>query len=136
MVSMDEAEFWLLDVVVEGRVHLDWLLLEELDVALNRPGHGLDPDALLDLVDPLLEPLRHETFSFSRPWLRSQTARFSDPRYSASRAQRKLNIPVRNLLVQRVIAGTTGVLCLLGARVPLRHEAAMWLPELAAPSAR
>jgi predicted unusual protein kinase regulating ubiquinone biosynthesis (AarF/ABC1/UbiB family) len=94
------------------------------------------PEALLDLVDPLLEPLRHETFSFSRPWLRSQTARFSDPRYSASRAQRKLNIPVRNLLVQRVIAGTTGVLCLLGARVPLRHEAAMWLPELAAPSAR
>jgi len=50
---MDEAEFWLLDVVVTGRVHLDWLLWEELDVALNRPGHGLDPDALLDLVDRL-----------------------------------------------------------------------------------
>jgi len=94
------------------------------------------PEALLDLVDPLLEPLRHETFSFSRPWLRSQTARFSDPRSSASRAQRKLNIPVRNLLVQRVIAGTTGVLCLLGARVPLRHEAAMFLPELGEPWAR
>jgi hypothetical protein len=52
-VPMDEAEFWLLDVVVEGRVHLDWLLMEELDVALNRPGHGLGPDALLDLVDRL-----------------------------------------------------------------------------------
>jgi hypothetical protein len=50
---MDEAEFWLLDVVVTGRVHLDWLLWEELEVALNRPGHGLDPDALLDLVDRL-----------------------------------------------------------------------------------
>ena len=50
---MDEAEFWLLDVVVTGRVHLDWLLCEELDVALNRPGHGLDPDALLDMVDRL-----------------------------------------------------------------------------------
>jgi hypothetical protein len=50
---MDEAEFWLLDVVVEGRVHLDWLLWDELDVALNRPVHGLDPDALLDLVDRL-----------------------------------------------------------------------------------
>ena len=50
---MDEAEFWLLDVVVEGRVHMDWLLWDELDVALNRPVHGLDPDALLDLVDRL-----------------------------------------------------------------------------------
>jgi hypothetical protein len=50
---MDEAEFWLLDVVVMGRVRLGWLLLEDLDEALNRPGHGLDPDALLDLLDRL-----------------------------------------------------------------------------------
>ncbi len=50
---MDEAEFWLLDVVVTGRVHLDWLLCEELEVALNRPGHGLDPDTLLELTDRL-----------------------------------------------------------------------------------
>ena len=52
-MSIDEAEFWLLDVVVTGRVHLDWLLWEQLEVALNRPGHGLDPDALLDMVDRL-----------------------------------------------------------------------------------
>ena len=50
---MDEAEFWLLDVVVRARVHLDWLLWEHLDEALNRPGHGLDPDVLLDMVDRL-----------------------------------------------------------------------------------
>jgi hypothetical protein len=50
---MDEAEFWLLDVVVKGRVYLDWLLWEHLEEALNRPGHGLDPDALLDMVDRL-----------------------------------------------------------------------------------
>jgi hypothetical protein len=51
---MDEAEFWLLDVVVTGRIQLDWLLWEDLEEALNRPGHGLDPDALLDTVDRLL----------------------------------------------------------------------------------
>jgi hypothetical protein len=50
---MDEAEFWLLDVVVTGRVPLEWLLWEDLDEALNRPGHGLDPDALLDMMDRL-----------------------------------------------------------------------------------
>ncbi|GAA1030032.1 hypothetical protein GCM10009557_20620 [Virgisporangium ochraceum] len=50
---MDEAEFWLLDVVVLARVRLDWLLCEDLEEALNRPGHGLDPDALLDLMDRL-----------------------------------------------------------------------------------
>ena len=97
-------------------------------------GADVAPQALLDLVDPLLEPLRHEAFAFSRGWLRSQTIRFSDPRSSASRTQRKLRIPVRHLLVQRVAAGTTGVLCLLGASVPLRHEAEVWLSELSPPA--
>ena len=97
-------------------------------------GADVAPQALLDLVDPLLEPLRHEAFAFSRGWLRSQTIRFSDPRSSASRTQRKLRVPVRHLLVQRVAAGTTGVLCLLGASVPLRHEAEVWLSELSPPA--
>ncbi|HET7534178.1 MAG TPA: AarF/ABC1/UbiB kinase family protein [Nocardioidaceae bacterium] len=92
------------------------------------------PEALLDLVGPLLEPLRHEAFTFTRSWLRSETMRFSDPRSSASRTQRRLRTPVRHLLVQRVAAGTTGVLCLLGASVPLRDEAETWLPELGQPA--
>jgi len=96
---------------------------------LVRPG-AATPEALLDLLNPLLEPLRHEEFTFNRSWLRAQTARFSDPRSSASRTQRRLRLPARHLLVQRVAAGTTGVLCLLGAPVPVANEAAAWLPEL------
>jgi hypothetical protein len=88
----------------------------------------------MDLVDPLLEPLRHEVFAFSRPWLRSHTTRMSDPRSSAARAQRKLHAPVRSLLIQRVAAGTAGVLCLLQAQVPLRHEATTWLPGFGPPT--
>lgn len=103
------------------------------ETGLLRNG-DVSPQALLNLVDPLLEPLRDETFRFSRPWLRTQTMRFSDPRSSVSRTQRKLRIPVRYLLVQRVAAGTTGVLCLLGASVPLREEAATWIPGLRASS--
>jgi predicted unusual protein kinase regulating ubiquinone biosynthesis (AarF/ABC1/UbiB family) len=90
----------------------------------------LEPAALLEMVGPLLEPLRQETFTFSRTWMRSQTTRFSDPRSPTARVQRKLAIPPRFLLVQRVAAGTTGVLCSLGATVPLRAEAERWLPGL------
>jgi predicted unusual protein kinase regulating ubiquinone biosynthesis (AarF/ABC1/UbiB family) len=93
------------------------------------------PESLLDLIDPLLEPLRHDAFPFTRGWLRSQTIRFSDPRSSASRTQRRLHIPARHLLVQRVAAGTTGVLCLLGASVSVRDEAQAWLPDLNPPAA-
>ena len=48
----------------------------------------------------------------------------------SSRTQRKLRVPVRHLLVQRVAAGTAGVLCLLGAPVAVRDEVAAWLPGL------
>jgi predicted unusual protein kinase regulating ubiquinone biosynthesis (AarF/ABC1/UbiB family) len=84
--------------------------------------------ALLELIDPWLEPLRRETFEFSRGWLRAQTTRLSDPRSGASRTQRKLRVPVRYLLVQRVIAGTVGVLCSLGVPVPVAGEVERWLP--------
>jgi predicted unusual protein kinase regulating ubiquinone biosynthesis (AarF/ABC1/UbiB family) len=87
-------------------------------------------EALLHLVEPELEPLRNERFTFTRAWLRGLTARFSEPRSASSRTQRRLHIPVRYLLVQRVAVGTTGVLCLLGASVPLSAEAAAWIPGL------
>ena len=95
-------------------------------------GTDIRPEDLLELVDPLLQPLRQETFLFSPPWLRALTTRMSDPRSTAARIQRKLNAPVRTLLIQRVAAGTTGVLCSLQARVPLRQGAETWLPGLTA----
>ncbi len=88
------------------------------------------PEELLGLLSPLLEPLRHDEFTFSPAWLRSQTSRISDPRSSVSRTQRRLRMPIRHVMLQRVAAGTTGVLCLLGASVPVAEEAAVWLPGL------
>ncbi|HEY3603813.1 MAG TPA: AarF/ABC1/UbiB kinase family protein [Sporichthyaceae bacterium] len=88
--------------------------------------------ALLELATPVFEPLRHEVFTFDRAWLQAQTARVSDPRSSAARAQRKLHMPVRQLLVQRVATGTVGVLCSLGATVPVRAEVAAWVTGMAA----
>ncbi len=102
-------------------------LLEVASAAGVVRGSSVSAAVLLDLLDPLLEPLRHESFVFTREWLRSQTTRVSDPRSAAARAQRKLHMPVRHLLVQRVAAGTAGVLCLLGATVAVREEAARWM---------
>jgi hypothetical protein len=103
------------------------------DVALRtglvQPGE-VAPSALLEFVSPLVEPLRVDEFPFTRAWLRAQTARSSDVRGSAARTQRRPRIPVRHLLVQRVAAGTTGVLCLLGAPVPVRDEVETALPGM------
>jgi predicted unusual protein kinase regulating ubiquinone biosynthesis (AarF/ABC1/UbiB family) len=113
-----------------GRDHDPAALFDVATAAGLVQDDRVTPQALLDLLDPLLEPLRHDEFTFTRSWLRAQTTRFSDPRSSASRTQRRLRAPVRHLLVQRVAAGTTGVLCLLGATVRVADEAAKWLPAL------
>jgi len=125
----------LADVVRAGRDRDATRLLETATQTGLVRGTDITPEHLLALLDPLLEPLRHETFTFTRAWLRSQTTRLSDPRSPASRTQRKLNVSVPNLLVQRVTIGTVGVLCLLDATVPLSDEAARWLPDPTRPSA-
>jgi predicted unusual protein kinase regulating ubiquinone biosynthesis (AarF/ABC1/UbiB family) len=94
---------------------------------LVRPGEVSAAD-LLALAGPLGEPLQDATFTFTRGWLQEQTLRSSDPRSPAARAQRRLRVPTRHLLVQRVAAGLAGVLCSLGATVPVAAEVDRALP--------
>lgn len=89
------------------------------------------PAALLDLLDPYLEPLRVPQYQFTRAWMQHQTRRSTDPLSSSSRTQRQLTVPPRHLLTQRVAAGLAGVLCSLGARVAVDAEARRWLPGYA-----
>src|SRR5262249_28665727 len=45
-----------------------------------KPQIRVDPQRLLDYLGPILDPLRTETFQFSRKWLRREAARIGDPR--------------------------------------------------------
>jgi hypothetical protein len=86
------------------------------------------PTALLALLDPYLQPLRSEQYTFTRSWLQDQTRRASDPLGAAQRTQRKLSIPPHYLLLQRVAAELVGVLCSLNATVAVDGELRRWLP--------
>lgn len=68
---------------------------------LLRPD-DVTPAALLTLLDSYLQPLGSERYTFTRSWLQEQTRRASDPFGAAQRTQRKLTIPARHLLLQRV----------------------------------
>ncbi|WP_448609450.1 ABC1 kinase family protein [Geodermatophilus sp. URMC 60] len=85
-------------------------------------------EALLALLDPYLQPLRSPTYRFTRTWMQEQTRLASDPFSTAARTQRRLTIPPRHLLLQRVAAGLAGVLCSLGATVAVDAELRRWLP--------
>jgi predicted unusual protein kinase regulating ubiquinone biosynthesis (AarF/ABC1/UbiB family) len=88
----------------------------------------IDPDRLLSYLLPFLEPITVADFAFSRPWLRAQAARISDPRSAHYYTGLQLNLPPAYLLIHRVWLGAIGVLCQLEARGPWRDELAEWLP--------
>ena len=90
-----------------------------------------DPQAVLDYLHPILEPLLSDTFTFTRDWMRQQAARIGDPRSEASRIGRQLNVPPAYLLIHRVTIGSIGVLCQLGATARYREIVERWQPGFA-----
>ena len=77
---------------------------------------------------PFAEPLRTETFHFTRRWLQGQAERVGDLRSPNFDVGRRLNLPPQYLLVHRVSMGTLGVLCQLDAHIALREIVARWNP--------
>lgn len=100
-----------------------------------KPGTELDPDAVLDYLSPLIEPLRDAEFSFSREWLRNQATHLANGKNPAASLGRRLNLPPSYLLIHRVTMGGLGILCQLGSTVPVRTELGAWLPGFAAEDA-
>lgn len=108
-----------------------------------------DPDALLDLLRsdrfvhtesdldaedvqaylaPFVDPLRSETFRFTRRWMRKQAERVGDLRSPEFQTGRSLNLPPDYLLIHRVTLGATGILCQLDAEIAVRAIIAKWQP--------
>ncbi|MCU1691478.1 MAG: hypothetical protein JWM64_569 [Frankiales bacterium] len=98
-----------------------------------KPGTVLDAEAVLSYLLPLLEPVRADTFRFTREWLRAEAVRLADPRSPAAALGRQLNLPPAYLLIHRVTLGTIGVLCQLAGEAPFRDEMARWQPGFAPP---
>jgi predicted unusual protein kinase regulating ubiquinone biosynthesis (AarF/ABC1/UbiB family) len=96
-----------------------------------RPGSEVEPDDVVGYLAPFVEPLRTETFKFTRKWLQTQAERIGDLRSQDFRTGRSLNLPPQYLLIHRVTMGATGILCQLGAEVPARSIVSRWQPGFA-----
>lgn len=96
-----------------------------------KPSIELDPDAVLDYLVPMLEPLAHEQFQFTREWMRKEAARIGDPRNPVAQVGRQLNLPPSYLLIHRVTLGSIGVLCQLGSHAGYRGIVQRWQPGFA-----
>ncbi len=96
-----------------------------------RPNVDVDPEQVLNYLDPFVEPAKHETFHFNRAWMRGQFARMNDMRNPDFTIGLKLNLPPSYAMIHRVWLGSIGVLCQLDATVPMRAELERWVPTFA-----
>ena len=101
------------------------------ELGFVRPGIDVTAREVMDYLGPIVDPLREQTFTFSRDWMRRQAARLADPRGEEARVGRLLNLPPSYLLIHRVTLGSIGVLCQLGATAPYRALAEQWQPGFA-----
>jgi predicted unusual protein kinase regulating ubiquinone biosynthesis (AarF/ABC1/UbiB family) len=96
-----------------------------------RPGVEVDVDKLVDYMGPFTVPARHESFRFTRAWLRTEFARVNDPRNPEFGVALRLDLPAEHLFTHRVWLGMVGVLCQLEAEVPVGPVLRRWLPGFA-----
>ncbi|MTD59417.1 ABC1 kinase family protein [Amycolatopsis pithecellobii] len=96
-----------------------------------RPGSDLRAEDVLAYLGPFTEPLANERFHFTRKWMQQQAMRVGDTRGPDFRVGRSLNLPPEYLLIHRVTAGSTGVLCQLDAEIPARAIVERWQPGFA-----
>jgi predicted unusual protein kinase regulating ubiquinone biosynthesis (AarF/ABC1/UbiB family) len=104
----------------------DALVTMMRELGFIRPGVDLDAAAVMDYFGPVLDPLRSDTFTFSREWMRRQAARIGDPRSEEAKVGRMFNLPPTYLLIHRVTIGSIGILCQLGATAAFRPLAERW----------
>ncbi|HVV18795.1 MAG TPA: AarF/ABC1/UbiB kinase family protein [Pseudonocardiaceae bacterium] len=98
-----------------------------------RPETTLEASHVLDYLAPFTDPLRGERFHFTRRWLQKQAGRLGDVRGQDFRTGRSLNLPPQYLLIHRVTAGATGILCQLDAEVAIRAIVERWQPGFTDP---
>lgn len=93
-----------------------------------RPGTEVPADHVYAYLAPFVEPLRTETFHFTRRWMQKQAIRVGDLRGQDFRTGRSLNLPPQYLMLHRVLGGSTGILCQLDAELPVRDIITRWQP--------
>ncbi len=106
----------------------DALLAGMVELGFLPPDSPVTAAILVDYLASMSEPFRHDTFTFTRAWLRSEAVKLVNPRSSTHVAARHLVLPPEYLMVHRVVLGMVGLLCQLEATVPLRHLEIRWSP--------
>jgi predicted unusual protein kinase regulating ubiquinone biosynthesis (AarF/ABC1/UbiB family) len=120
---------WLMRSAVDGDSEKLFETLRE--EGFVPPGAKVPAEHVYAYLAPFVEPLRTDTFHFTRRWMQQQAERLGDLGGQDFRTGRSLNLPPQYLMIQRVLTGSTGILCQLDAEVPAREIVERWQPGFA-----
>ncbi|TCN57059.1 putative unusual protein kinase regulating ubiquinone biosynthesis (AarF/ABC1/UbiB family) [Rhodococcus sp. SMB37] len=92
------------------------------------PGRTVTDQEIADYLRPFTDPIRTESFHFTRSWLQQAAGvatDFSGPQF---RTARTLNLPAEYLSIFRVLLGSVGICAQLDAFAPYMRILTEWLP--------
>ncbi|TSD97403.1 AarF/ABC1/UbiB kinase family protein [Skermania sp. ID1734] len=118
----------MVKLTVEDRFEELTELLHENNFVL--PGRTVTHQEIDDYLRPFTDPIRNESFHFTRAWLQKTAGSAADFNGAQFRTGRSLNLPPEYLMIFRVLLGSVGILAQLDAEAPYMRIAREWLPGL------
>jgi predicted unusual protein kinase regulating ubiquinone biosynthesis (AarF/ABC1/UbiB family) len=89
-------------------------------------GYSISPVEIREYLAPYAEPLRSESFHFTRKWLLRTSSTALDPRGPHFQTGRMLSLPPQYLMIFRVLLGTVGICSQMETTVPYREIMDRW----------
>lgn len=94
------------------------------------PGRELADEEIADYLRPFTDPIRTESFHFTRKWMQRVAGKASDFSSPEMKTARALQLPAEHVMIFRVLGGSVGILAQLDAEIPFMQLANTWLPGL------
>ncbi|GAB2628649.1 AarF/UbiB family protein [Prescottella soli] len=92
------------------------------------PGRTVTDQEIADYLRPFTDPIRTESFHFTRAWLQKAAGTATDFSSTHFRTARALNLPPEYLMIFRVLLGSVGICAQLDAYAPYMAILTKWLP--------
>ncbi|ADG79635.1 ABC-1 domain protein OS=Tsukamurella paurometabola (strain ATCC 8368 / DSM / CCUG 35730 / CIP 100753 / JCM 10117 / KCTC 9821 / NBRC 16120 / NCIMB 702349/ NCTC 13040) OX=521096 GN=Tpau_3042 PE=4 SV=1 [Tsukamurella paurometabola] len=94
------------------------------------PRLDLSPEDIRNYLAPYVDPLRSESFHFTRKWLMRVANTSTDVRSEQFQTGRKLSLPTEYVMLFRVLLGMVGICSQMEAEAPYRGIVEHWVPLL------
>ncbi|MFI1915966.1 ABC1 kinase family protein [Nocardia sp. NPDC020380] len=96
------------------------------------PGKTLTHQEIQDYLRPFTDPIKTETFHFTRKWMQRVAGKATDiTNQDMMKTARAMQLPAEHVMIFRVLGGSVGICAQLDAEVPFMKLMKDWVPGYA-----